>query len=544
MKKQNSLKLGLLFLLGITHSAWGQVTVIAAHPNSDVVVRNGSPGTVTLFIDTDLNIGQGELINNAGVLEITGSLAKDPSGRITSTGTELFSGMTDQSVMSPITDSSHLGTVIKKNNGSLYLHASTDMRRLHFATDGLVTLQSLVPSRLTIIQGGTQAVTGHGPVRYVDVGNIHHELVRTIDSIGPVVFPVGSGSTGYMPITYNFVMLGNAAGQQVAVTVTAGSPGTIAYDRSFESGFSGNGPGLCALGNQSQWVTFNHLLDNYWTAHGPDEYLYQVVGSHPQMTAYTTKRMVRSNAQLNAQGNAQSHDWTAEVDSVVGSIADNLCLYSDWTGSAPEIPGGTYRGFGNYAIAESYGSVLPIELLLLHAESYNAATIVISWSTASEINSDGFYLERSLDGVTYHSLVWIDSHTDSYQIQSYSHYDHAVVPGQTYYYRLRQIDNNGAVHYSHVVAATVTVQLPHESLVSVFPIPTKNTLTLRMFHNQNSEILITLIAVSGTRVYAEKKQSPMGYHDFSIPVSHIPSGSYILQIMSNRQTYQKKVVIQ
>ncbi|MBK7343641.1 MAG: hypothetical protein IPJ06_11475 [Saprospiraceae bacterium] len=81
---------------------------------------------------------------------------------------------------------------------------------------------------------------------------------------------------------------------------------------------------------------------------------------------------------------------------------------------------------------------LPVELIIFTAEK-GVEDIQLSWSTASEINSDYFIVERSADGVQYTGLTQIKGHGTSLTRHDYFWSDQRPGPGQ-WYYRLKQVD--------------------------------------------------------------------------------------------------------
>ncbi|MEM9928710.1 MAG: M4 family metallopeptidase, partial [Bacteroidota bacterium] len=78
--------------------------------------------------------------------------------------------------------------------------------------------------------------------------------------------------------------------------------------------------------------------------------------------------------------------------------------------------------------------------------------ILVSWATEQELNNAGFYVERQRPDQSFAQLGFVAAGTD------YQWRDEAVLGGETYVYRLRQIDVDGSHQYSSLVAATVPTQ--------------------------------------------------------------------------------------
>lgn len=88
---------------------------------------------------------------------------------------------------------------------------------------------------------------------------------------------------------------------------------------------------------------------------------------------------------------------------------------------------------------------------LLAWPSFQHATIIVQWTTASELDTAGFniYRSNSMDGEFVQvNQNLIPASPDSLTGGSYEFTDQNVIPGLTYYYILEDIDNNGVANRS------------------------------------------------------------------------------------------------
>jgi hypothetical protein len=79
---------------------------------------------------------------------------------------------------------------------------------------------------------------------------------------------------------------------------------------------------------------------------------------------------------------------------------------------------------------------------------YNGAVVTVEWSTASEFNSAGFNLLRSdAADVEYRQInsELIPASTDPMTGGKYEYLDEDVIPGNTYYYQLEEVETDGGV---------------------------------------------------------------------------------------------------
>ena len=100
---------------------------------------------------------------------------------------------------------------------------------------------------------------------------------------------------------------------------------------------------------------------------------------------------------------------------------------------------------------------LPVVLTAFTAQAVQNRDALLSWTTASEHNSDRFEVERSLDGSTYAKLGQVAAQGTSLTSHAYTFTDAGIgARGQVVYYRLKQVDLDGTVAYSPVRTAGFT----------------------------------------------------------------------------------------
>ncbi len=114
------------------------------------------------------------------------------------------------------------------------------------------------------------------------------------------------------------------------------------------------------------------------------------------------------------------------------------------------------RAFSNppqYVDFEECEKFAPVELTDFDGESLPPAGIELYWATASETNNAGFYVERRMAGSDseYLSLGFVQGAGSSTAPVKYDFLDADVFRGETYEYRLRQVDFDGSVSFSRAI---------------------------------------------------------------------------------------------
>ena len=133
-------------------------------------------------------------------------------------------------------------------------------------------------------------------------------------------------------------------------------------------------------------------------------------------------------------------------------------------------------------------SALPVTLTNFSATCEDNVTL--SWTTASEQNSNRFIVEKSRDGQTWSFVATQTAAGTSNTIHNYTQSDENSWNGVTYY-RLRQIDFNGAEE----VYGPISVSCEgNESSMTVYPNPSSGSFTIEIASTEmynNAQLFLT-----------------------------------------------------
>ncbi|MFN8296929.1 MAG: Ig-like domain-containing protein [Chitinophagales bacterium] len=117
--------------------------------------------------------------------------------------------------------------------------------------------------------------------------------------------------------------------------------------------------------------------------------------------------------------------------------------------SMPTVARSDLSGFSNFGFGGGDPNPLPVELtqFTVTCEDGNG---LLSWATASELNTKEFIIERSSTGNNYEVIGTVAAAGNSNTYRNYSFTDLSVLSGQAYY-RLRLVDLNNSFKYSSTV---------------------------------------------------------------------------------------------
>lgn len=189
-------------------------------------------------------------------------------------------------------------------------------------------------------------------------------------------------------------------------------------------------------------------------------------------------------------------------------------------------------------------NALPIELISISATKSGSRTTNLEWHTATEINSDYFGVERSIDGSNWKSIDQVRAQGNSYTNLSYTYLDSDLSLGNksevVFYYRLKMTDLDGTYEYSDITSVEFGNRT---NRISVFPNPTSNFINVNLkdiYGQTDGAIQLVLYNDSGNEVMIKKIDDT----DIeSVDVTDLPSGTYFVVITQGRETlYQSSIV--
>ncbi|MBK8659048.1 MAG: T9SS type A sorting domain-containing protein [Bacteroidetes bacterium] len=199
--------------------------------------------------------------------------------------------------------------------------------------------------------------------------------------------------------------------------------------------------------------------------------------------------------------------------------------------------------FSEFWLHGSYhGAPLPVEMIYFQAEAVNNSYIKLSWATAIEINNDGFMVERSTDAQTWSNIGWVEGHDNATVQHDYSFNDYNVEANVRYYYRLKQLDNDGQFEYTTIVSEMITAQSTF-AVKDFVPNPTMNNTSLLVSSSEAQEIEVKFYDILGQVVSSSKHALHTGGNQLTFSLEHLAAGTYTAVVTSHNEVYSKKLVV-
>jgi hypothetical protein len=178
-------------------------------------------------------------------------------------------------------------------------------------------------------------------------------------------------------------------------------------------------------------------------------------------------------------------------------------------------------------------------------------SVQLKWSTASETNNYGFEVQKASEPKGEYQTIqgsFIAGHGTTVESHSYSYTDANANTGSSYY-RLKQTDLDGTIHYSEAVSATLTgvesKPLPTTfALDQNYPNPFNPSTTIEFQLPKESKVTLEVYNVIGQRIaLLVDEVRPAGYYAMRFDGTQLGSGVYFYRFSTPEFSYVRKMLL-
>lgn len=177
---------------------------------------------------------------------------------------------------------------------------------------------------------------------------------------------------------------------------------------------------------------------------------------------------------------------------------------------------------------------LPVELLYFNARATQDRTVELGWATATEHDNSHFTIERSADAATWEALMDVPAVGNSTNTTIYSEMDRSPLPDLSYY-RLRQVDEDGATTFSDAVP--VRIEEPHG--VVVYPDPAQDVVNV-VFNPALGNAQVHLINELGQTLPVP---TVLKSGNARIDVTSLPDGNYVVMVITGQGVSNVRLIV-
>ena len=196
---------------------------------------------------------------------------------------------------------------------------------------------------------------------------------------------------------------------------------------------------------------------------------------------------------------------------------------------------------GTLATLAELAEIVPVELISFTATT-NGREVILNWSTATELNNQGFEIQRSTEEKQFFPIGFVNGHGTITEPQNYSFADKYLDNGK-YFYRLKQIDYDGIFENSDVVEVewrTFSSYLLEQN----YPNPFNPTTTIGFGVQNKSIVRITVLNAIGEEVaILLNEEIEPGYHQVEFNAANLPSGIYFYRLQAGSFVQTRKMIL-
>jgi hypothetical protein len=285
-------------------------------------------------------------------------------------------------------------------------------------------------------------------------------------------------------------------------------------------------------------------------AYSQSPYLEGAVADTQCYTFYTSGTTASFNVIVNStcgSGNVTNFNWSLYAAGCGAAIQTGTLSNLNFTGLSPNrqytfcysysVPSNCYHtAYWPYFVGVQ---PLPVKLINFEGVSENEGN-KLSWTTASELNNEKFILERSMDGLEFVKAGEVMGNGTTSEQHEY-HFTDLVSFSPITYYRLIQVDFDGAADTSEVIAV-------HSSKRNLSVVVTPNPCHgLPQIKIQNPlvsrEAVITVTDLIGNVIRKSIVQLNPGLNIPELSFGPLAVGSYLLHITSDQDIFLQRLMV-
>jgi predicted extracellular nuclease len=171
---------------------------------------------------------------------------------------------------------------------------------------------------------------------------------------------------------------------------------------------------------------------------------------------------------------------------------------------------------------------LPVSYISFQGNA-SQRTINLIWETSSEQDNRGFDVLKSLDGIHFEKIGFVEGKSTTSQRNVYDFEDTGVESGRIYYYRLIQLDFNGRSEHSRIIAVKT---ISDYSRYAIYPNPSQGSFKLT---GEDVDIhSVRMFSITGVPVSTTVEKSE-DVNTFAVePTQALTPGLYLIQFVSEK----------
>ncbi|MBS1743509.1 MAG: T9SS type A sorting domain-containing protein [Bacteroidetes bacterium] len=235
-----------------------------------------------------------------------------------------------------------------------------------------------------------------------------------------------------------------------------------------------------------------------------------------------------------APNGAYSVKFKVQAGAIPGSVINTARI------TANSQAGDVFTDDGTAVIGANGGPV-PVKLTTFKAVLFNKNGL-LTWSTESELNSDYFIVERSIDGVHFEARGKVAGNGTTSFTHNYSYTDVLNTNASVVYYRLKIVDVDAKYGFSKTVAIKLSGSLDINDF-NVYPNPFISDIKVTVTATEDQMASFRVISFDGKEMINRKVSLQSGTNIVVLTdFGRIAKGNYILEVTTSTDKFIKKII--
>ncbi|TAE74634.1 MAG: PKD domain-containing protein [Bacteroidetes bacterium] len=370
----------------------------------------------------------------------------------------------------------------------------------------------------------------------------------TINNINGVKLQANVNLTGTLTIQSGKLDLNN-------FNVDLGTTGTIVEDRANNHYITDNTTGINET-NKGGYVRFSNRTTNGTLTqiagtgiHLANAGTVTIDRHHYKATSFGTGGTIKKVYHITGtptNATMRIEYAAAERATIVSNSNAKLFKYN---GATWQLQGGTWtnatphyveltniNSFSPWSVGNN-SDPLPVSLVSFTAQRQTENQVKLTWTTATEINNQGFDIEKSIDGIIFEKIGFVDGLGNSSVGKTYTFIDQNQ---DAFYYRLKQKDFNNDFAYSEIKFVEGN---GNDNLI-VFPNPTIGNISLKLPRKVNPNIVgkIRLVDINGKEIRNFEGKMGQAESILKTMIPDLEAGVYVIDVRTTAGNWQQKLI--
>ena len=188
-----------------------------------------------------------------------------------------------------------------------------------------------------------------------------------------------------------------------------------------------------------------------------------------------------------------------------------------------------FSGGGAGAIQES---PLPVTFISFKVTALKDK-VELLWTTAAEINSKDFMVQRSLDGINFETIGTMPAAGNSNNLRSYIFDDLKSISlrGRVVFFRIVEADVDGKLLYTNIKSVKIS---DGKNKLSLVYNPVRNEALLKYDCSEKGKIQIRIVDHLGRVISVFKQDVQPGINEIKIQTGNLTTGMYEVELINSK----------